>query len=120
MSKAKNKSTLSWNHSKAGPQGAPEVGQYVIGGVVLWQRLRFNRKCCTIPQRTRQETGGGGDKEREMCPVKTRVLLLYIPLLMPATSMERKGTEKKKKESEMCGQKPSAGLNLLCRLLDPP
>lgn len=68
MSKAKNKITPSWNHSKAGPQGAPEVGQYVIGSVVLWQRLRFNRKCCTIPQRTRQETGGGGRQGKRNVP----------------------------------------------------
>lgn len=55
--KAKNKSTPNWNHSKAGPRGAPELGQYVTGTVVLWQRLGFNRKCCTIPRWTRQETG---------------------------------------------------------------
>lgn len=31
---AKNKSTPKWNHSKAGPHGAPELGQYVTGSVV--------------------------------------------------------------------------------------
>lgn len=98
MSKAKNKSTPHWNHSKGGPQGAPEVGQYVTGSVVLWQRLRFSRKCCTIPKRTRQETGRKKNhKEREMCPVKTRVPLPYIPLLMPAPWMERKRTEKRER-----------------------
>lgn len=101
------------------------------GSVVLWQRLRFNRKCCTILQRARQETGKKTHthtqrKRNVSCPDQGS------PPLHPfANASNLNGTEKNWKDMERmwdalpearrrCMHTSSKALNLLCRLLDPP
>lgn len=79
---------VNWSNSRAGPAGAAELGQCATSSVAWWQRHSFDRKCKTIPQRTRQETGKSRVKTEES-PISTDELIVSYPpgspFLMPLT-----------------------------------
>lgn len=87
-------SRVSCSNCRAGPSGAVELGQCATSSVVWWQRLRFDRKCCMIPQRSEQTGNRKKPHGYRRVSVSTDELIVGFPpdgtLLMPATWMERK------------------------------